>query len=54
MKVGSLLVFGNSEPRQVKFSQVLATNQLTKWETLLPLWASVSPTAEKGDVELDP
>lgn len=53
MKERSLLVFGNSEPRQVKFSEILATNQLSKWEILLPLWASVSPPAEQGDTELD-
>lgn len=53
MKEGSLLAFGNSEWRQVKFSEVLATNHLSNWEMLLPLWASVSPPAEQGDIELD-
>ena len=50
---GSLLAFDSSEPRQVKLSEVLATNQLSKWEVLLPVWASVSPPAEQGDPELD-
>lgn len=53
MKEGSFLVFGDSELRQINFSKGLATTQLSKWETLLPLWASVSPLTEQGDLKLD-
>lgn len=53
MKERSLLQFGDSELRQINFSKGLATDQLSKWELLLPLWASVSPPAKKGDLKLD-